>query len=113
MFSFIDIESYRKVGRNLEGLHCREFAPDEQMRFAEGLSSLNRGLGFKLATCGELADLGKHGIEHNRCVDDELMMRLFHEDAELMDFIGAEYDLFDGWKIRKTKKDKGQRKACG
>ena len=30
-----------------------------------------------------------------------------------MDFIGAEYDMLDGWQIKKSKKDKGQRKACG
>lgn len=30
-----------------------------------------------------------------------------------MDFLGAEYDMFGGWKIAKSKKDKGQRKACG
>ena len=41
------------------------------------------------------------------------MVRLFHDDAKLMDFIGAEYDMIDGWTIRKSKKDKGQRKACG
>ena len=33
--------------------------------------------------------------------------------AALMDFIGAEYDLIEGWQIKKSKKDKGQRKACG
>ena len=41
------------------------------------------------------------------------MMRLFNDDAKLMDFIGAEYDMFNGWQIRKSKKDNGQRKACG
>ena len=30
-----------------------------------------------------------------------------------MKFIGAEYDMLDGWHIKKSKKDKGQRKACG
>lgn len=40
-------------------------------------------------------------------------MWLFHDDAELMDFIGAEYDMFNGWQLKKSKKDKGQRKACG
>ena len=41
------------------------------------------------------------------------MVRLFHDDAKLMDFIGAEYDMIDGWTIKKSSKDKGQRKACG
>ena len=113
VFSFIDISSYRKVQKNLSGLNCREFTPAEQASFAERLSRLNAELGLELATCGELADLSAYGVKHNKCVDDDLMMRLFHDDAELMDFIGAEYDMFNGWQIKKSKKDKGQRKACG
>jgi len=113
VFSFIDIASYRKVQKNLAGLGCREFSPGEQICFAQGLSQLNTEFGFELATCGELADLSAYGIKHNKCVDDDLMMRLFHNDAALMDYIGAEYDLIDGWHIKKSKKDKGQRKACG
>ncbi len=113
VFSFIDIGAYRKVQRNLDGLGVREFSAEEQVGLAKGLAELNRELGLQLATCGELADLGAYGIRHNKCVDDELMMRLFHDDAELMAFIGAEYDMLDGWHIPKSKKDKGQRKACG
>ena len=113
VFSFIDIASYRKVQKNLVGLGCREFSPEDQVRFAQGLSQLNTEFGFELATCGELVDLSACGVKHNKCVDDELMMRLFHNDVALMDYIGAEYDLIDGWHIKKSKKDKGQRKACG
>ena len=113
VFSFIDIAAYRKVQKNLMGIGVREFSPDDQVKFTRGLAELNRAFGFELATCGELIDLRAYGIRHNKCVDDELMMRLFHDDAELMDFIGAEYDMFNGWQIRKSKKDKGQRKACG
>ena len=113
VFSFIDISTYRKVQKNLAGLGVREFSQDDQIKFARGLAELNRPFGFELATCGELVDLSAYGIRHNKCVDDELMMRLFHDDVKLMDFIGAEYDMFNGWQIRKSKKDKGQRKACG
>ncbi len=113
VFSFIDIATYRKVQKNLMGIGVREFSPDDQVKFARGLAELNRAFGFELATCGELIDLSAYGIRHNKCVDDELMMRLFHDDAELMDFIGAEYDMFNGWQIGKSRKDKGQRKACG
>ena len=56
--------------------------------------------------------MSAYGVRHNKCVDDDLMMRLFHDDAELMNFIGAE-EMLDGWHIEKSKKDKGQRKACG
>lgn len=113
VFSFIDIASYRKVQKNLAGLGCREFSSEEQRCFAEGLSKLNGELGLELATCGEMADLSGYGIKQNKCVDDELIMRLFNDDAALMDYIGAECDLIDGWKIAKSRKDKGQRKACG
>jgi len=113
VFSFIDIASYRKVQNNLAGFGIREFSAEEQVRFAKGLADLNKEFDFELATCGELADLSEHGIKHNKCVDDELMIRLFHDDAKLMEFIGAEYDMFNGWQIKKSKKDKGQRKACG
>lgn len=113
VFSFIDIGSYRKVQNNLVGFGVREFAADEQVQFAKGFAELNKDLGFELATCGELVDLSEYGIKHNKCVDDELMMRLFNDDAKLMEFIGAEYDMFNGWQIMKSKKDKGQRKACG
>ena len=113
VFSFIDIAAYRKVQKNLAGLGVREFSPDDQIQFAQGLAELNQDLRLELATCGELADLSAYGVKHNKCVDDELMVRLFHDDAKLMDFIGAEYDMFSGWQIKKSKKDKGQRKACG
>ena len=113
VFSFIDIASYRKVQKNLAGYGVREFSADEQVQFAKGLAELNKDLGLELATCGELVDLSEYGIKHNKCVDDELMMRLFNDDAKLMEFIGAEYDMFNGWQIKKSKKDKGQRKACG
>jgi hypothetical protein len=113
VFSFIDIAAYRKVQKNLAGLGVREFSPDDQIQFAQGLAELNQDLRLELATCGELADLSAYGVKHNKCVDDELMMRLFHDDAGLMDFIGAEYDMFNGWQIKKSKKDKGQRKSCG
>ena len=113
VFSFIDISSYRKVQKNLATLQCKEFSTLEQIQFAKGLTDLNSEFGFNLATCGEISDLSEFGIEHNKCIDNELIMRLFHNDSALMDFIGAEYDLFSGWTINESKKDKGQRKACG
>ena len=113
VFSFADISEYRKVTHNLRDTGCREFTFEEKMGFVEGLCAINKRLGFKLATCAEDIDLSKYGISHNKCVDDDLMVRLFHDDAVLMDYLGAEYDMIDGWTIRKSKKDKGQRKACG
>jgi hypothetical protein len=113
VFSFIDIVPYRKVQRNLAGLGCREFTIEMKLKFAEGLVRLNEELGLDLATCAEDVDLSDYGITHNKCIDDELMLREFNADTKLMDFIGAERDIFGRWTIRKSKKDKGQRKNCG
>lgn len=113
VFSFADIQAYRKVAKNLSGTNCREFSSKEKIEFAKGLRDVNLSLGLEMATCAEDIDLSEYGIKHNKCVDDDLMVRLFHDDKKLMDFIGAEYDLIDGWTIKKSKKDKGQRKACG
>ena len=113
VFSFADIASYRKVMRNLAGTGCREFTHDEKIEFVTRLRDLNHELGLTLATCAEDIDLAAFGVRHNKCVDDDLMVRLFHDDAALMEFLGAEYDLIDEWKIAKSKKDKGQRAACG
>lgn len=113
VFSFADISAYRKVVNNLSGTGCREFSLEEKNRFAVGLVDLNKKLGLQLATCAEDIDLTCLGINHNKCIDDDLMVRLFHEDYLLMEHLGAEYDLIDGWHVIKSKKDKGQRKACG
>lgn len=120
VFSFIDINAYAKVGKNLHngGIAAREFSSEEMLEMAEGISRLAKEWGIAAATCGEAADLP--GIEHNRCIDDRLILRCFSHDKELMEFIGAKFapgsPLFgegDRWVLEAYKKDKGQRLACG
>ena len=122
VFSFIDIKSYAKVGKNLErgGINACEFSSDEMREVAQRIGELVKGWGIAAGTCGEIADLNRYGIEHNRCVDDRLMVKCFSHDAELMKFIGARFvpgdPLFgvaDKWESGPLKKDPGQRLACG
>ena len=122
VFSFIDIKSYAKVGKNLErgGIAAREFSSDEMCEVAQRIGELVKGWGIAAGTCGEIADLDRYGIEHNRCIDDRLMVKCFAHDAELMKFIGAKFvsgdPLFgveDRWVPGPHKKDPGQRLACG
>jgi hypothetical protein len=112
--SFADIATYAKVQNNLtrEGIAFREFTPDLMFHLAEGLQKFNRGWGLQLSTCAEGLDFQKYGIEHNRCIDDRLMIDLFPKDRKLMDFLGLEEDLFNS-ASRPYMKDKGQRKECG
>jgi DNA repair photolyase len=114
VISFADITVYKKVQNNLarEHVNAREFTPDRMIEVARRLQLLNRDWGLKIATCAEDIDLEPYGIEHNRCIDDRLMIEVFGHDRKLMDFLGYEADLFAD-PSRPYLKDKGQRKACG
>jgi DNA repair photolyase len=121
VFSFADISIYKKVQSNLrkENINYLEFALNTMEEFAIGMRKLNERWGLELATCAEKFDLSKYGICHNKCIDDDLMIRLFSHDTELMNFLGVEVvasTLFEpNGGIVKTKKmkDKGQRESCG
>ncbi|MFR9502046.1 MAG: DUF1848 domain-containing protein [Rikenellaceae bacterium] len=121
VFSYADIVAYRKVANNLtkNNIAYREFTPDEMNDFAQKLSILNKTWGYDLATCGEKIELETYGISHNKCIDDDLMIKYFSNDVKLMNFIGVEVvkgDLFNPEITvvkKKSKKDKGQRLFCG
>lgn len=104
VFSFADIDSYKKVSRNLRqsGINYREWDEESMRDFASRLSALNRNKWkFRLATCAERIDLSEYGIEHNRCIEPELISRFAPDDDILQNFLY----------IART--DTGQRKACG
>ena len=135
VFSFADIASYKKVKSNLEknNVNYIEWTEPMMNEFAHKLSDLNKKWNFQLATCGEKLDIDKYGIKHNRCIDDDLMIRFAYQDKKLMDFLGVEIheivnDLFGTASVpsdaimlnahqyaikKKNNKDKGQRPACG
>ena len=126
---------FRKVQNNLvketslftkENVESAEPEGDKRTEIVEGLAKLrehwkSEGWNLELATCGEDIDLDKYGIKHNRCIDSELMERLFADDKELVYYLRTgkmpEPDLFGGLPelplIAKNLKDKGQRKVCG
>jgi len=121
VFSFADIAAYRKVRTNLinNNIRYREFEAPEMLQFAVGIQQINRAWDYTLATCGEKIDLDAYGIVHNKCIDDDLMIKYFSEDARLMEFLSVEItdgDLFNPQKTilkHRNNKDKGQRRFCG
>jgi DNA repair photolyase len=124
VFSFADIgNSYKKVENNLKRLHInyREFTPQTMNEFARGLCELNKNWDFSLATCAEALNLEQYGIEHNRCIDGELLKRICAQDEDFVYYLNygtmPEKNLFGSDTnlpiINSEKwKDKGQRKAC-
>lgn len=131
VFSFADIQDYRKVKANLLASHVnyRDWTTPEMEAFAAKLSEMNKRWGFTVATCGEKIDLDKYHIAHNRCVDDDLMIQIAWDDPILMKFLGVEIHdsesslflpddamfLDEGHYAikKKSNKDKGQRQFCG
>jgi arsenate reductase-like glutaredoxin family protein len=136
VFSYADIGTYRKVKHNLEanGIPYHEWDTKQMEIFADRLSAMNRerGWNFQLATCGEKIDISKYGIQHNRCIDGDLITRLAWDDKKLMEFMKVkiedvptptlfgEPELPEGaiilphnhYFISKHKKDQGQRPFC-
>jgi len=121
VFSFADIKTYNKVQNNLkkEKIIYKEFTQNDMISFAQGLNEKNIKLGLQIATCAENIALEKYNIFHNKCIDDDLLIKLFNSDSELMNFLGVEIqqpDLFSDIKTitkKKNLKDKGQRELCG
>ena len=135
VFSYADIALYKKVKANLEknNVNYQEWTMPQMEHFAQRLSELNQKWHYHLATCGEKIDIEQYGIQHNRCVDDDLMIRFAYNDKVLMDFLGVEIktienSLFGAEPIpanslklsetlyavkKKDNRDKGQRQYCG
>jgi len=92
VFSFADILSYGRVKKNLEksGVNYIDWTEDAMTEFAARLCKLNKEKwNYTLSTCGERIDFSKYRIEHNKCVDDELIIKLAHTDKRLMEYLGV------------------------
>lgn len=135
VFSFVDVKAYRKVQNNLiketsmfskENIESAEPRGNLQNEIIEGLVKLRKhwkeeNWDLELATCAEDMDLDKYNIKHNRCIDGELMEKIFSEDKELLYYLKTgelpKPNLFGELpplpQIGKNLKDKGQRKSCG
>ena len=134
VFSFVDIETYTKVRSNLNKSNIQYINWTEELmrEFADKLVRLNEKWHYELATCGEKIELEK--VNHNHCIDDDLIIRFAYEDRVLMEHLNVkilpipEANLFGEKKaipnqaiilpngkyaIHGNNRDKGQRLFCG
>lgn len=91
VISFVD--SYAKIKKNMIELGVYELSQEELTAFAKELAQIAKKNGMTIATCAEVIDLEECGIEHNACIDKELIEKI----------IGAEL---------RVGKDKNQRTEC-
>lgn len=100
VISFLDI--YRKTEKALHilkkkgdirvvDLHHHEAKVRE---ISDAFAEMGRDCGFEIFTCAEASNLEASGIRHGKCIDDDLVNRLFGLDLSIA-------------------KDKGQRRLCG
>jgi len=120
VFSFADISNYQKVSRNLKNANVNyvEFTNDKMIEIASNIAKLCKQWRIEATTCAESIELAQFGIKHNKCIDDELILKISNYDNEIRKLFGMEIDLqkdLFGLKIKPKKKikDLGQRLACG
>ena len=92
VISFVDI--YTKNKRNMKALNPFSLTETDLTEFAKEIALIAGSHNIKVSTCAETVDLSTYGIEHNCCIDKELIEEI------------------TGCKI-KADKDKNQRKECG
>jgi len=97
VISFADM--YSKVNRNLAkipNISTRDLVleHEEALGLARNLVSIANANDLEVQSCSEEIDLARSGVAHGKCIDDELISRLFNISF-------------------KSRKDKGQREACG
>ncbi|MFC1588033.1 DUF1848 domain-containing protein [Planctomycetota bacterium] len=121
VFSFADISAYKKVQNSLNRneIEYQEFDKDKMKEIATEIAKLCNKWGIAAATCGEHIDLSKYAIQHNKCIDDELILKITQNDPSICRLFGMDIsvqgDLFSSTQkeTKKKLKDPGQRKDCG
>ena len=105
MISFIYL--YPKVKKRLKksGIYYKEINDKEKLNILKKIGQIGKSLGLEVMSCAEPLnmnnDLEGIGIKKGRCIDRDIIKRLFNADKALMEHLGT------------VKKDKGQRKECG
>lgn len=120
VFSFVDIEKYAKVKRNLvrQGFaDAREFTDEEVDGFCRGLADLNQKWGITITACSEQRNLSKYGIGRGQCISYDLISREFSGDPVLMEFLHPKNQrILPGTGLSADRsrflKDPGQRNTC-
>lgn len=92
VISFVD--EYKKNAKNFRENGFREPEKNQITDIAKRFSEIAERNKFKIYTCAEQIDLSEYGIEHNSCIDKELIENL----------VGAGINI---------QKDKAQRDECG
>lgn len=121
VISFVEIERYRKVGRNLAAggfPDAREFSDADIGEFSRGLAHLNEQWGLEVTACADRRDLSAFGIRKGRCISYPHVKRIFGADPELAALLGSGTQATVAGESAEEATprhlvDRGQRAGCG
>lgn len=91
IISFLDL--YKKCKRNLKDYPIKEISHSDEIEIISILQPIAQQYGLQMTTCAESTDFSSYGVPPGKCIDDELIQRIF------------------GF-IPDAKKDSHQRKTC-
>ncbi len=92
VISFVDIYAKNKI--SMKALNSFSLTDNDLAAFGKEIALIAGSYDMKVGTCAETVDLSPYGIEHNCCIDKELIEEII------------------GCRIQ-ADKDKNQRKECG
>lgn len=113
------LSCYKKVASNLvkAGVRIRPWDKASRSEVLKIIVEMGLQCGISVVSCAGEDDLRVEGIASGKCIDDDLIVRLFGHDEKLMKFFvikggeggEAETSGKPAWRFHK---DKGQRAAC-
>jgi len=119
VFSFADVCNYKKVQNNLtrQNIQYKDFTSDDIEFLSFEISKLCSDWNIPAYTCGESFDLAKHGIHHNKCIDDKLILKITNNHPDITKLLKpdspTQLSLITQKQSLNSLKDKGQRDECG
>lgn len=74
IFSFLD--DYKKISKNIKQLNIKEISEEEMYIMAEYFADTAKKYNLKIESCAEQIDLERFGINHGKCIDNELIEKI-------------------------------------
>jgi len=78
VISFIDIKPYNFIKDAMKLKYINELTLTEIDIVARIIHDISKKYNLKISTCSEIIDLNKYGFTQNKCIDDELIKKLFN-----------------------------------
>ena len=67
---------YKKISKNIKQLNIKEISAEEMCIMAEYFADTAKKYNLKIESCAEQIDLERFGINHGKCIDNELIEKI-------------------------------------